>query len=62
MFKGDRVMKRKNFFSKTMMLVLTVSMSVFIFAGCQSKDTNGAAQASNTNTVRKMLRNLIQNK
>lgn len=41
-------MKRKNFFSKAMILLLTVSMSIFIFAGCQSKDnSSGGNQTTN---------------
>lgn len=43
-------MKKHNFFSKTTVTVLAISMSIFLFAGCQSKgnDTGTAQTTSNT--------------
>ncbi|MBV7273567.1 hypothetical protein I6U48_11665 [Clostridium sp. PL3] len=44
-------MKKSNFFSKTMVTLVAVSMSVFLFAGCQSKSNdNNTAQAANNTT------------
>lgn len=43
-------MKQHNFFSKTTVALLAISMSIFLFAGCQSKsnDTGTSQTASNT--------------
>lgn len=44
-------MKKSNFFSKTMVTLVAVSMSVFLFAGCQSKSNdNSTAQTTNNTT------------
>lgn len=43
-------MKRNNFLSKTIIGLLAVSMSMVLFAGCQSKASNTDTQASSNTT------------
>jgi polyhydroxyalkanoate synthesis regulator phasin len=44
-------MKRTNFFSKTMLTLVAVSMSAALFAGCQSKASSTTASQSSSSTT-----------
>lgn len=43
-------MKKHNFFSKSVMCLLAITMSVALFAGCQSKDASSNTKQTNTQT------------
>lgn len=43
-------MKKTNFFSKTTMLALTVSMSIFVFAGCGNSASQTASSSTQSTT------------
>jgi polyhydroxyalkanoate synthesis regulator phasin len=50
-------MKKYNFLSKTTVCLITVSMSIFLFAGCQSSSTQAAStttQSSSTKNSNKL--------